>query len=467
MKSLCLLLFFGWGAGLCAQQEILGDWHGTLDVQGVMQLRIVFHIQSAGEGLSATLDSPDQGAFGLPVAETRYEAPTLTLLMPALQARFEGALAEDHQRIEGTFHQGGLSLPLVLTREALEAPRRPQEPQPPFPYRAEEVRFENAAQGITLAGTLTLPPGSGPHPAVVLVSGSGPQNRDEELMGHKPFLVIADYLTRRGIAVLRYDDRGVGASEGVFAGATSEDLATDVEAALDFLKNRSDLAPDKIGIVGHSEGGLLAPMVAARRKDVAFIVLLAGPGVPGKEVLEKQVRLIELANGTDSLEVERRVAFNRELFEIVCAEPDSATLRRRLAQTLRRQYESLRPEQKARIGDPDSTIQQQLNTFLDPWFRFFLCYDPAPALERVRCPVLALNGEKDLQVEPKQNLGAIRAALERGGNPHHTLKELPGLNHLFQTCQTGSPNEYQQIEETFAPEALEELASWILGVVGG
>ena len=283
-------------------QSVLGDWNGILNIQGT-QLRIVFHISETGGTYTATLDSPDQKAFGIPAGETTFAENNLEIKLPNLAAQYKDAAA---QVVDGTFSQGGATFSLKLTREEQEKQelKRPQNPVAPFPYAQEDVTYDNpAAQGVTLAGTLTLPKGDGPFPAVILISGSGPQNRDEELLGHKPFLVIADHFTRNGIAVLRFDDRGVGQSTGDFATATSADFATDVQAGVEYLKTRKEINARKIGLAGHSEGGLIAPMVAAKSADVAFIVLMAGPGVSGDKVIRLQSRLISKAEGKSEQEI--------------------------------------------------------------------------------------------------------------------------------------------------------------------
>ncbi len=327
--------------------------------------------------------------------------------------------------------------------------KRPQNPVKPYPYREEEVSYENKVQNVTLAGTLTIPQGKGPFPVVLLITGSGPQDRDESLLGHKPFLVLSDYLTRHGIAVLRADDRGIGKSTGVFANATTADFATDVEAGVAFLKTRPEVNPQKIGLVGHSEGGVIAPMVAARNKDVAFIVMMAGTGVPGDQVLPAQSEAIEVASGKDPSEAAKSAAKEKEMLALVETEKDPAILEKEL-------------QEKMKGEVPDAQIGMQIKQITSPWFRYFLTYDPATALRKVRCPVLAINGALDKQVLPSQNLPAIRKALEEGGNKHFEADELPGLNHLFQTAKTGAPAEYSQIEETMSPVALEKISEWIL-----
>ncbi|MCZ8215835.1 MAG: alpha/beta hydrolase, partial [Cyclobacteriaceae bacterium] len=266
-------------------QGINGQWNGLLKVQGT-QLRVVFNIKQTENGLSATLDSPDQGAKGIPTTASSFENGVLKIAIANLTVEYEGTLGSDNI-IVGTFKQAGQTFPMNLSKEKVEKEKivRPQEPAKPYPYYSEDVTFENKSAGISLAGTLTLPKKEGIFPVVILISGSGPQNRDEELMGHKPFLVLSDHLTKNGIAVLRYDDRGTALSKGDFKTATSADFATDVEAAMAYLKTRKEINKKKIGLIGHSEGGLIAPMVASRSKDVSFIVLLAGPGIPGDSIL--------------------------------------------------------------------------------------------------------------------------------------------------------------------------------------
>lgn len=430
--------------------DIDGAWLGTLDA-GAAKLRVVFHITNTASGLTATMDSLDQGAKGMLATAVSRNGSSLKIELKGIGGTFEGTIDDGRTVIEGTWTQGAGRLPLVLKRvkDAVELElRRPQNPTKPYPYREEDVAYSNKTAGITFAATLTIPPGKGPFPAVLLITGSGAQDRDESLMGHRPFLVLADCLTRHGIAVLRADDRGVGGSGGNFAAATTADFAIDAEAGLRYLETRPEVDRRKIGLVGHSEGGIIAPMVAARNPGVAFIVLMAGSGVPGDEILVAQGLLISRASGVSPEQVEKNAAEQREALALVKQEGDDAVLetklREKLAGTL-----------------PDAQLGMQIKTMSTPWFRYFIAYDPATALTHVMCPVLAINGEKDLQVPPKQNLPAIRKALEAGGNTHFEVAELPGLNHLFQTAKTGSPGEYSQIEETMSPVALEKVAGWI------
>ena len=428
-------------------QDITGDWHGYLKE---FQLRIVYHITETEDGLTATMDSPDQGANGIPTTETTFENSTLTVTATNLGATFKGEFVDD--TIEGTFSQGGMQIPLKLTREAMKrlVANRPQEPKEPYPYYSEEVTFENHEADIMLAGTLTLPEKEGNFPAVVLITGSGPQDRNEELMGHKPFLVLADHLTKNGIAVLRYDDRGFGKSTGNFATATSADFASDVESAVAYLKTREEIDAIKIGLIGHSEGGLIAPMVASKSEDVNFIVLLAGPGLRGDKILLLQQELIARASGTSEENLRLTKELNTEVFIMVSESNDLEILKKDLtgylSKALNNEYKQLVP-----AGMPvDNFVATQINAIATPWMVFFMKHDPAVVLEKVNCPVLAINGEKDLQVPPKENLTAIAQALEKGGNKNVKTIELPGLNHLFQESQTGVPSEYGTIEQTFA-----------------
>jgi pimeloyl-ACP methyl ester carboxylesterase len=331
---------------------------------------------------------------------------------------------------------------------------RPQNPVKPYPYREEQVTFANPKAQVSLAGTLTLPPGAGPFPAAMLIAGSGPQDRDETVAGHRPFLVLADHLTRKGVAVLRYDKRGIGKSTGNFDQATTEDFASDAAAALGYLKSRKEIDPGKIGLIGHSEGGIIAPMMATRSSDIAWMVLLAAPGLKGEDVMLLQSQLILKAAGFDDDRIANARNFNRQSYDLARKEKDPEALEAKLT--------DLVDSTGMSTTLPPTTLKPQARMMTSPWFRFFLDYDPVPALKKARCPVLALNGDKDLQMAPKENLAQIQKALQEGGNNDFQTKELPGLNHLFQHALTGSPTEYGGIEETLAPEALDTVSDWIL-----
>ncbi len=443
-------------------QNITGQWNGILKVQGI-QLRVVFNISQTDSSYISTMDSPDQGAKGIPVSSTSFENSILRLEVANLLVEYQGTLNEEDV-IVGNVKQEEQSFPMNLTREEQKKKKivRPQEPAKPYPYYSEDIKFENSKDEIVLAGTLTLPEKDGNYPAVILISGSGPQNRDEELMGHKPFLVLADHLTRSGIAVLRFDDRGTSESTGDFKTAISSDFATDVESAIKYLKSRKEINEKKIGLIGHSEGGIIAPMVAVRTKDISFIVLLAGTGIPGNQTILLQQELIGRASGLSEKELQETRSTSKEAFDIVIKSKNTETLRTELIKLLKQSLKD-NPESIKSTGLSEADfIELQLSQLTSPWVQYFLKYDPAPILEKVKCPVLALNGKKDLQVPSKINLEAIGKALEKGGNKKVTLKELDKLNHLFQECETGLPAEYATIEQTFSPIALAEISNWIL-----
>lgn len=336
---------------------------------------------------------------------------------------------------------------------------RPQEPQKPYPYYTEEVSFKNNSEN-SLKGTLSLPAKDGKFPVVVLITGSGPQNRDEELMGHKPFLVIADYLTRNGIAVLRYDERGVGQSEGDFRPSTTADFAEDVENAIIYLKTRKEIDIKKMGLIGHSEGGIVASIVASKTKDINFIVLLASTGMSGDKVLLQQQELISSASGISKEEIEKTKKINSELFKLVLNTKDDQTLKMDIEKLLKVNLNKMTDSDTSKKMDNEDFISQQVNQLTSKWMRYFLKFDPSLVLEKVDCNVLAVNGAKDLQVAPKENLNAIQNALNKRGNKA-TIIMFPNLNHLFQECNTGLPIEYGQIEQTFSPFVLDEVTKWI------
>ena len=433
----------------------VGNWVGVLAMPaGNLRLALAISRDSAVQ-LTVVMTSLDQGNARIP-GQFAMRGDTLIVTMPAVSASYTAILSADSLR--GMFTQGINTMPLDMGHAAPRpAVMRPQEPRPPFPYRSHDVRFESVP-GVRLAGTVLLPAGNGPFPAVVFVTGSGPQNRNEELLDHKPFLVIADYLARHGIASLRYDDRGTAQSTGVFGASTSADFAQDAEAAVHFLRMESGIARNRIGIVGHSEGGLIAPMVAARSADVAFIVLLAGPGVPGDSILLLQNALIAAASGVRPAMVQRDREVNRRLLDAIKVSRDSADAVVRIGEVSRSMV-------AARPGDEQALVTRQVGAlsavYLSPWMRYFIPYDPRPALRRVHVPVLALGGTLDLQVPYAENLGAIEGALKAAGNRDYRVVSMPGLNHLFQTAVTGSPAEYSAISETFSPAALAVIGEWI------
>lgn len=465
-------------AGLCPahparaeppSDHLLGNWQGTLKV-GPAELRLVFAFErtEAGE-LTGTLTSIDQSPVPIPLSEVGLDDQTVTAAVPAIGGSFTGRHDAQASTITGTWRQAGAAFPLTLNAiDSAPTVKRPQEPKPPFPYEAVPAVVDNDAAGVRLAGTLTVPRGAGPHPAVVLISGSGPQDRNEEIMGHKPFAVIADHLTRQGVAVLRMDDRGVGESTGDFALATHDDFVTDAIAAIDWLKQRPGINPQQIGLVGHSEGGVVAPIAAVTRPDdVAFVVMLAGVGVPMQELLAQQGEDISQSMGLTPGSLSRDRTHQQEFYRLLRNEdglPDDQ-LKQALTRLTMDSLEELSEEDREKLGVTPTVIAARLETVMSPWFRHLAQYDPGPTLERVRCPLLALNGELDVQVAADANLDAIRAAAQRGGNRDVTTTKLTGLSHLFQQCETGAIAGYGKIEQTFAPKALDAISAWILGRV--
>jgi dienelactone hydrolase len=435
-------------------QEITGQWNGVLKVPDA-QLRVVFNVSKSEKGYSSTMDSPDQGAKGIPVMTTSFENSILKLQIPAASISYEGTLNKENI-IVGNFVQRGQSFAMNMARGIIEKKVviRPQEPQAPYSYYTEEVTFENKTDKNILAGTLSLPQKEGHFPAVILISGSGMQNSDEELVGHKPFLVLADYLTKKGIAVLRFDDRGVAKSTGDFKKATTMDFAKDVQAGVDYLLSRKEIDKNKIGLIGHSEGGVIAPIVAGNSKDLDFIVLLAGTGIRGDKLMLLQKEKIERQMGVPESEIQKGQEIFKGAYDLVVASSENDT---NLNTKINNYF-------KLQFGDKMSEAQISGLTaqITSPWMVNFLKFNPSTALEKVKCPVLAINGDKDLQVPADVNINAIKNALAKGGNKKATAKIIPNLNHLFQECKTGSPDEYATIEQTFSPIALEELSKWIM-----
>jgi len=410
--------------------------------------------------MKVTLDVPAQGAVNLPLGRVAFKDDTLTVDAPMINGQYQAVFSGD-STLTGTWTQLGRKYPLDLKKNAAPVTfNRPQEPVKPYPYKEEEVTFRNSVENFDLAGTLTLPEGPGPFPAVVLITGSGQEDRNETVFAHKPFLVIADYLTRNGIAVLRYDDRGVGGSKGNAANATSLAFADDAAAAVSYLLGRPEINSKKIGLAGHSEGGLIAPIVASKNNNIAFIVSLAGPGVSGYDILSKQTRDILAASGSSEKEIEEAWATNSNLFKIIMAQPDQRKAAKEAMEWYSKDLDSkgLTPDERR---DKMAAFAQGIGQVNNPWMRYFLSTDPAVFWKEVKCPVLALNGDKDLQVNNEQNLPAIKAAVISGGNKKVKTVILPGHNHLFQHCTTGAPEEYTTIEETFSPEALDIITNWI------
>ena len=438
--------------------RFLGDWVGTLTL-GDTDLRVVFRLQTdADEELVGTMDSPDQGATDIPLGTILVDGDTLRLEVPSIAGAYAGVLSDSARILDGQWVQGGRRLPLRLERTAnAPAVLRPQEPSMPYPYESEIVTFRNEEAGVSLEGTLTRPQTKAPVPAVVLAADSGPSDRNATVMGHKPFLVLADALTRRGLAVLRFDERGVGGSGGSQSGATTDDLSGDVEAAVEALAQREDVRADDIGVIGHGEGGLMASLVARRSDRVAFLVLLSTPGLPGDVLLADQLdRRIRRQGATERVRALQR-GTQQHIFDILKTDADSATIASDLRKVMI----------QSRGISGERTITREIERLMNPWLRFYISHDPRDVLSEVDVPVLALAGAKDQQVDPDTNQAAIARALDAEQNPDVTVRTLEGLNHQFQTAETGVPSEYGRIEETFDPGAIDVIVDWIDEQVGG
>jgi uncharacterized protein len=461
--TLMMLLF----AACLQAQNIAGTWYGTLQVQG-SKLRIVFHITKSGDGYQTTMDSPDQGASGLSTDNTTVTGNQVIIGAAKLGMTYTGSYMSDSNIIKGVFKQGTVSIPLSLTTTEtkvgkVEPAVRPQDPTD-FPYRREEVSFTNKVAGNMLAGTLTMPENGKASKIVVLITGSGPQNRNEEIVqfNHRPFLVWSDWLTRNGIAVLRFDDRGVGASNGDYATATSADFAGDVEAAVSYIQSRDDLKGLSIGLMGHSEGGMIAPMVASRSKAVKFVVLLAAPGLPVSQLMLQQTQDQMRLDGAPDSVITSSVALSKKLFAAMNENKDMPAdeLKTKLAGMIHGEISNL-PASALGGASVDDVVRSSLSKLNSPWFRYFITFDPAVYLTQTKCPVLALNGTLDMQVRSTANLAAIKECLQKGGNKNVEIMPLDNLNHLFQKAGTGSVEEYSQISETVNPVALQKVAGWI------
>ena len=454
-KFLVVLLLFVWNNAYA--QTITGTWSGDLNVQG-MKLPLVLHISQNGDSLVTTMDSPSQGANGIPANKTSFAGNELNIEITGIGASYKGKLNADS--ISGTFTQMSMNLPLTFKKGTIEVkpPNRPQMPKPPFNYNIEEVKFVNPIDTNTLAGTFTIPKDKKQFPVVVMITGSGAQDRDETLFGHKPFWVIADHLTKNGVGVLRLDDRGVDGSSIGKKGATSANFATDIDAAVNFLTKKGY---KKIGLIGHSEGGMIAPMVAEKNKNVKFIVSMAGPGINIEELMVKQTYEVVKSAGATDIKAKESAEQNRKLYQFVKAYKGDS-LEKDLKKFIQNdipepeELKNINPEQKRAM------IEQQSKMFTNPWFTYFLRFDPQPYISKLKIPVLAINGNKDVQVYAKDNLAGWEASLKKAGNKNYKIVELEGLNHLFQEAKTGSVGEYSQIEQTISPKVLDLITNWIL-----
>lgn len=446
---------------LHAQPDTLyGKWGGALTI-GNARLSLAFSIErdSNGETPVVYLDVPVQGLRHYRL-ETALDADSLLLHVKARAFGMEYTGRYEKDTIRGLFSQNGMNLSLALCRllDSVPGLKRPQTPQPPYPYYVEEVFFYNQKQGVRLSGTLTLPDAKYKGTVAVLVSGSGQQDRDETIFEHKPFRVWADYLTRAGIGVLRYDDRGVGGSTGEVENATSYDFSLDAEAAVRYLRKRGF---SSVGIIGHSEGGMIAPMVASRNPKVGFIVLLAAPGIPCDSLLLLQNRAIARSQAYPEDRIEDLLQTNRQLFALLLSDMPEKEKKDSMLYVFRRSLGSDFPEDEYDNPVQEEAVRNQVNTLLTPWFRYFVAYHPASVLQKVKCPVLAINGSQDVQVLAEPNTDGIRQALRQAKNRRFSVEILPGLNHLFQQCADCTVGEYAEIEETVNEKALKITADWL------
>jgi pimeloyl-ACP methyl ester carboxylesterase len=458
---LCLVSFFP------QAQTITGSWQGVLDL-GSQKLRIVFHIvPDSGHSYKSSFDSPDQNAFGIPCSATSIKDDSVEMLIRIINGGYRGRW-DGKNGISGYFFQNGMNFPADLTRgsDSVVVHRRPQTPKPPFPYNSEDLEYDDPGTGIHYSATLTYPKSGGPFPAAILITGSGQQDRDETISEHKPFAVIADYLTRRGYAILRVDDRGIGKSTGNLSGVTSRDFANDVEVSLKKLQSLKQIDHTKTGLIGHSEGGLIASIVAAENRNIDFIIMLAGPGLKGMDLLALQIEAIAESQGASPKVAEALKQQRTLVMQAGLSSPDSSVQMQRAWATFLNWKAATDTGIVNALGFGEeaaarSQLKLELQSMSGAWFRYFLETDPAVFISKLHCKVLALNGSRDIQVIPDQNLAAIDSALRKSSVKIYSTEKIPGLNHLFQHCKTCTIAEYGQIEESFAPEALKIMGDWL------
>lgn len=463
-KILITLLWIGLATvplRLFAQQHPMeGTWSGKVTVEGQV-MGLVLHLEQQANLWKGTIDSPDQDVYGIPLDKVLIIGDTLLFELASIQFKYRGVYNATYNIISGALSQYGYSFELNFENKPMEL-ERPQTPKPPFSYRSEEVVFQNNSAGIKLAGTLTMPEGKGPFPAVVLITGSGPQNRDEEIFQHKPFLLWAHELTQAGFAVLRYDDRGYGASEGNFQTATSLDFAADAQAAIDFLKKRKDISKKEVSVLGHSEGAMIAAMLAGKKKNLKNAILLAGPGIPGGELLIDQTVLVSTISQLPPGIVSSDSLFQYNIILAMISDMDSTAKVEEIKRIVTEQYASFGPSQVKRIGSVDQFFDMIYKNYNNPWMLFFLKYDPYVDLTLMNGRVLALFGEKDIQVAPGKSAVRMDEALKQAiCVKAFEIKVYPGLNHLFQEAETGLVDEYRSNTQTLSPLVIEDVIRFL------
>lgn len=470
MKKIVASIIFLCSTNCSQAQQIEGSWLGELAAGGA-KLHLGLNIAKAPDGTySTTFDSPDQKVFGIKCSKTTITGDSLSVEMAMINGSYKGRW-DKKDGITGTYRQSGREFPLDLgriTKKPVEEKIRPQTPKPPFDYVSEDVEYDNTDKSLHYGATFTRPKGDGKYPAVIIISGSGTQDRDGTLFGHKLYWVLADHLTKNGIAVLRVDDRGAGKSTlGDISKATSLDFSYDVEASLNYLETRVDVNKKHIGLIGHSEGGIIAPMVAARRKDINFLVLWAGPAIGGAQTNVEQNMYALRKAGIDSASTAAFGVLHAKILGLFT----TAASRDELDKQLIPIYEDWKKLQSQKtldalyvqgnmiVGKDILTIYHGLYDL--PWMRYFISYIPETDLSKVKCAVLAINGTKDTQVDATSNLAKVREVLTKNGNKNFEVKALPNLNHLLQTGITGDLAEYEKIDETISPDALNIISDWI------
>ncbi len=449
-----------------AQYSFKGSWEGKLNIG--KEIRVTLNIKdTGGHKFFGTMDSPDQMAYGVPCDSVIVYNDSVKITISNGQYVYHGRMA-DSNLIAGVFCKGNSKLPLTLTKTYHPfAPNRPQTPKPPFPYTSEDVTYHSADHSIQYGATITIPKGKGPFPALLLITGSGQQNRDEEIAAHRPFAVIADYLTQKGYIVLRVDDRGIGKTTGDFKSSTTEDFMNDAKVSLNYLRSRQEVDKQKIGLLGHSEGGMIAPMIAATEKDINFIILLAGPGVKIRQLMEEQNAAVLEKSGVSKATIDSYLVLYKEIIESAINAGGDAQFTYAVENEVK-DWIAKTPakivSEATHIYDNNSRDQysdKMVKALSSKWYKYFLAADPQVYLEKLSCKVLALNGEKDVQVIAKSNLAGIKTSLAKSKSPIYNTVEMKGMNHLFQKCTICSVQEYAQLEETFSPDALKTISDWL------
>lgn len=461
-KQLILFAIMLAGGFAKAQTGFTGIWEGKINAGA--EVRIIFQISyDAANKPVATMGVPGQGLRDVSTT-VDIDGDSIHIGIAQFHSKYSGLLRGDS--ITGTFHQG-IPLPLNLNKVTSVAEKvRPQTPVPPFPYKTEDLVYTNSDKSITYGATITIPPGKGPFPAAILLTGSGQQNRDEEILGHKPFAVIADHLTRKGIIVLRVDDRGMGQTTGDIFSATTRDFADDALVSLNYLLNRKEVDKSKVGLVGHSEGGMIAQLIAAERKDLSFIIMLAAPGEKTLKLMNDQNEAILTKAGLPVSYISAYLSLYNDILTTVLETDNTQAFEKVKTVVDNWTAKTAANIVVATTGIKDDRSKTEfINRFVsqlgNPWFRYFLSYDPAPTVKNISAKVLAVNGSSDIQVLSKQNLAGIEGALKKSSSKSYEIKEFPGLNHLFQECKACTVAEYSELDQTISPALLEYISSWL------